>query len=963
MAPRLPTVESFDRAWGIYIGVKNAYSRSAKDYFQNYPLKANSSVLEALYMIVKQQQPDEDPIDVMAQKFNVESAGIKWKPHPDQGLIDFELNTLKAWIEQKQSASKQPATKTSKSEKAAKTATKTSKTAKQPEPEESEEEKEYDDEDEGDVDDDGDDDDYAPEDAAPFKQIDDYKGQGTGRFTNILDSVVDNQLIFPSMTFNDLPEDKIELPKPKPTPDDSQHNLDPNNYKLVKLDSPFTRNRSPYSAAELGMEIPDDVWSKFGYITKFDEPRETRLPTIYYWLDRDITKRKADAHKLTHMYVHATIGLPHTWKTNKRWSVDLLTFLLALSDFSQAQVNELWGMENNERKKPTRTFKNHEVMASKYLHLYYTEATAYGPDRSYTGSVTLMYSLLKYAHVNKIACRETKPRNALDILIMRELVIKFKEIKKALNDPKKAIDHKSIKDAIHYIQNIGFVASLIYEVLAGTSVQLTGWNQLISLLLKDIGTDRKSQLRQRYGNPEGDPDDVGRASIGLYLIVSRDKKQQRAQIQNDKELKGNQKPVVFNTTKMKGFSNKLVNLIIDGGSDAWKAAAICVEMHTGARITEVLGYAEFESFSDMRERDPDRARVLLESIRQKTQSSYHLNGIENSIIQQGVLKRKGNRNKSGKRSDASFFDETLPPKPVIMDLTAFDIKKALFKVRQHVYNYMYAKKKIDKDQRLRNLPPTFFRPLTTQINAYLRQIFPDGAIVGHQAHTEGKRKNKDKTVSTHVLRRFYANYSFDHHALGMVRNVWIMTVLGHDAKGLATSLSYTNATMEDPLQHIAIPQKESSMATMTLNVLQDIRDDFSNQFREIITDHLARPSHPSVRPHSVVRKRKRNELDDDDDKTLVAVIKGPPVFVRRVMPARDTESRTTTDREKADIVKKYVEENFLFQHEGHTYICKPTQAALISKCHFGHTYANAFVKLEKDMVDKMAREYDDILSP
>lgn len=933
MVKGLTPVVAFERAYAIFNGGKGQNTSTARSYFISGQTK--SRVLEALYLIVRQQLPDQDPLVAMADTLNVRDQPQEWVPLPDTDLDEFDIT---AWIER----------------------------VDRPAPVELDQaivaDVESGAEDEGDrddeEDDEGDDDDQPSDGDEPGRLIEDHKGEGTGRFTNIPDSVVHDEIIFPPLTFNDLPEDKIDLRKPNPLIQDNKHNLDPDSYDLVKLDVPFDRVRPPYTTAEFGIKLNNDIWTKFGHTKNIHDPRNSLIPRIYYWMNADDTKNDAEARKFTHMYTHNRIGLHATWEGDSNWEGELLPFLLALSGFTQAEVDTMWGRDSNTGK-PTRTFKNHEVMQSKNLELYFNESRAFGPDSQYTGSPTLMYSLLKYAHVNKIACRESKPRNALDILIMHELIANFNEINKALSDRTNPIDHSSIKEHIHYIQNIGFIASLIYEVVAGTSVQLTGWNQLIHLLLPKDEL-RVSQLRVQYGNAEGDQEDVGRATIGFYLIISKDKKSQKTQRSLDKELKGNQKPFIFNTTKMKSFSNKLVRLIIEDDKDAWKAAAICVEMHTGARITEVLGYAEFESFSQMQERDPDRARILLQSIREKTQNSYHLDGIENSIIQQGILKRKSNRIKAGKRTAVSFFDETLPPKPVIMDLTAFDIKKAIFKVRQHVYNYMSTKKLLADGQRLRDLPPPFFKPLTGQVNAYLRQIFVDGAIVGHQAHTEGKHKNRNKTVTTHILRRFYANYSFDHHAINMVRNVWIMTVLGHDAKGLATSLSYTNATMEDPLAHIPTLQKDTSIGVMAMNALQDIKDDFSNQFRDLIAG-VAKPSTiPPRRPHSVIRKRKRNELDDDS--TLVAVIKGPPVFIRRVMPARD-ESRTTTDREKADIVKAYVEENFRFEHEGQTYICKPTQAALISKCHFGHTYANAFVKLEKDMVKRMAQEYDDALSP
>lgn len=945
MAPHTRPAEAFKLAYEIILGAENMSNdaKSTRDRVKSIFIHGKQgrhvAVLDAMYLYLTKMERSTDPIRDMKEIFSRSKKGksivnqaVKWKWDGDTLPDEYRDFDIARWI----------------------------KSDDGEENDVMEEEKEMDDdggegddddEDEGDVDDQADDDDEVPPHIIP-----DYQGKGTGKFNNIPDEVLENETIYPGLVFNDLEREQIDLPKAKKPSVDEKHNLDPADYELVELVEPIQKSRPPYTPDELGIKLTDQVWAKFGFSKHINDTRETKVQQLYYRLDLTVPVRDAEEVKYTHMYTHKKIGLHATWKNVEQWRQPLLPFLYALAGFSEQQVDDIWRNEDGTLK---RFFRNGDAMKSKLLSLYFEEARAYGPDAQYRGSPTLMYSLLKYAAVNGRPCRETKPRNALDILLIQEIAEKLQEVVVMMRDPALRAKDNKVRTRITYIQNLGFVASLIYEVVAGTSVQLTGWHQLIQLIVDS--DDIRTRLSRAYGRSDGEKEDVGRAVIGLYLIMSRDKKIDKAQSGQDRELSANQKPVVFNTTKMKAFSNKLVDIIQSGGKDAWKAACLCVEMHTGARITEVLGYAEFESFGEMRARDPDQARVLLQDIRQKTQNSFSLDGLDDSIIQQGVLKRKSNRQRIQKRSDISFVDETLPPKPVIMGLTAFDIKKALFVARRYVYEYMTQKygpdsssRSFDQGKRLRDLPPPLFKPLVGQINSYLAKVFIDGAIVGYQAHAVAERG--EKKVTTHVLRRFYANYSFEHHAVGMVRNVWIMSVLGHDAKGLATSLSYTNATMQDPLAHIPIPQKAESLGVLTYNALQDVKDEIANHFRELVSGGSVRQG--DLQP--LRKRRRRNEIDEDDDDSLVAVLVDAPATIRRVMPGR-IESRTTDDRQKADVVRDYVEKNFRFEHEGHTYLCKPTQTNLMKKGHFGHSYAHAFVTLEKEMADKWSAEYDKIV--
>jgi hypothetical protein len=561
-----------------------------------------------------------------------------------------------------------------------------------------------------------------------------------------------------------------------------------------------------------------------------------------------------------------------------------------------------------------------------------------------------MYLFKEYASKHSLPVREQKPMKFLDVLLIREITKRLTNVNKLMAKGGGA-GRKPVAAHIEYIQNLGYTASLIYEVLGGTSVVLSGWDVVVDGVLTEERI--RKPIRETY-SAENKGTTTGKALIGLYVAMSETKTSEKNRKGHEHELQANKNPVVFNPVRMKHFSLICQEHAQQNTNNSWKAAAVLVEMHTGARITEVLGYADFFAFSEL---DSDLKTLLLKESRAKVQS-YSLQGIEESVVQRGVLKRKNGRKKGGEYE--VYVSETLPPKPVIMDLTATDIKKLVFVVRSHVYDVMKKKhpgRFVDDTTRLNSLPPSLFAPFVGQVNAFLDKNLVAGAIVNYTSDGGGAVKN----VTSHTLRRFYANYSYEHHAVGMVKNVWIMSVLGHDPKSLSTSLSYTNATMQDPLAFIPVPQKGESLGIQAFNALQDIKFEFQAAIAES-RRHGVVPAPAPPRAWAGM-KRRRNERDENDD-GLVAVLIGPPATIRRVMPERMTETRITNDenakRRKADVVKDYVDKNFRFQHDGHSYLCKPTSTN-VRKCPFGQEYISAFMGLEQTSIQAMCDEYDGIV--
>jgi len=94
--------------------------------------------------------------------------------------------------------------------------------------------------------------------------------------------------------------------------------------------------------------------------------------------------------------------------------------------------------------------------------------------------------------------------------------------------------------------------------------------------------------------------------------------------------------------------------------------------------------------------------------------------------------------------------------------------------------------------------------------------------------------NANRKLTSHALRKVYANWSFDEYGFRrMSRNAWITSVLGHDKSSMTSSLSYTGARFERLLQFSDKPTD----LTMLTNELVDLKAEFK-LLRESLGDRV-----------------------------------------------------------------------------------------------------------------------------
>ena len=264
-----------------------------------------------------------------------------------------------------------------------------------------------------------------------------------------------------------------------------------------------------------------------------------------------------------------------------------------------------------------------------------------------------------------------------------------------------------------------------------------------------------------------------------------------------------------------------------------------------------------------------------------------------------------------------------------MDYTAETITRVIGYIRQFVLQWVNRTYHQLDNYELSDITPVMINPLTAEVNTFMREWFPTNAIVGY---IQGESDTDD--IHSHTMRRFYANYSFRYYAIGMVSNVWIQSVLGHDTSSLTTSLSYSNATIADPLTFRnggadADGARHADSAVVNIlhqmnklqarfDVIEEVLYDFTTKNKQSVIAYL--------------------NVDEFD----------VPVAYRVKQPKPKLPKRIISQAQMAKIVRKYAERNTLFpSDDGYDYSVSITTRNLIA-CGFPLAYAKAFFSEYKD---------------
>ena len=438
-------------------------------------------------------------------------------------------------------------------------------------------------------------------------------------------------------------------------------------------------------------------------------------------------------------------------------------------------------------------------------------------------------------------------------------------------------------------------------------------------------------------------------------MASEDKASESKKNAREKSLQSNRAPVVFRRVDIHTLLRRMKDIINEKETTdrvRCYAAAIIVEMCTGARISEVLAYSQFYAFKDL---DSDTRKSLID-ITKESVPSFTMPDIELAIVQQGVLKRRPDKKYSDFDDDDGDDDDVvvdsiglkivLSPKPVVLGVTPPEIQHLIYNIiRPAVAVAIKAHLVGAIGSDLDKVSPIHFAPIIKSVNSLLREKFPGASSY---------KESTGRAITSHALRKFYANYSYEQHSVGMVKNVWIQSVLGHDRSSLTASLAYTSATIEDTITFKGHPT-DGGVSERIESAMSAMREDLDTLKTAVTMSSISGDVPISSSAGVVPRLRKR--LFEGSDHELVGVLMSPPLFVRRVMPRREREHRLSDPKERADVVYEYVHDNFTFIEGDHTYTVKPTWDN-IRVCGFGYEYFKAFTSHYADYVTEQLTQFD-----
>ena len=248
------------------------------------------------------------------------------------------------------------------------------------------------------------------------------------------------------------------------------------------------------------------------------------------------------------------------------------------------------------------------------------------------------------------------------------------------------------------------------------------------------------------------------------------------------------------------------------------AAVLLVQLLVGSRFVEVLRVSDYYSKYDMLDHDSKMS--------------------DTDIVVYKIAKDKRNKVALDVDSSAaldSVSNTLLPFRPVL-----FSWPPQL--IRCLVYSYIrpYVELRVGGKQALdamtngalsakfhsaaisvleSALGPTYMATVA-QYNDRARNEYEALTAKKKEKQSEGRRKKfTAMKVGTHLLRKIYANYSYD--TLGdktQTRNSWIQTVLGHAPNSITTSISYTNVVIGE-----AGSQQNQSAANLSREFLAEVK--------------------------------------------------------------------------------------------------------------------------------------------
>jgi hypothetical protein len=606
------------------------------------------------------------------------------------------------------------------------------------------------------------------------------------------------------------------------------------------------------------------------------------------------TDRREYVHNHVAVNTKFKIG-SHTILNSRKTYSDFLDLLSVITGFTGKDLDSLYATENGERP----GLRHDLIFRSPNVRLLWMEA--HRMDMEGKGQVTPSPTLFYILHTFVVASKQSRIQryrhksNVTGLLVL--LLLEYLR------------DHiRTKKDADDAPARVRMACRHVNVIMEATMSRNTQYKSSTYLdkFLKHIRRSRGKKL----------DDKMSARSHYVDLFPSIERQEQKIEQQKDVRKMANLHPVVLDIPDLLAFKDQCITDIEKEGGDSWKAAMALVELCTGARFAEIIVYAGFYTY---RQLDSD-TREQYEKYIQETRRMYPDMSYQNAIIQYGVLKGRGDR--------AMGLRRWLLPKPVILGVEADNIVRYVYvAIREHLAALLVEQNKIQTITDYYSISHKDFAYYNTQVNQYINKTY--------------KFRNGDtRRLTTHNLRKVYANWSFDEYGISkMSRNAWISGVLGHEEDSLTASLSYTGTRFNKLLKFSEHPSDETKLA-------QDLMDHLSPRFTAIeeklqwCLTQLQKGA--TIEPSSSVLGKRRR----DTTTVLRARSTDNPSKDMDVVVRRHDHVKRATAREKADEVADYVQQHFsIWDDDGRVTHRIPNTTTNLRAVGFGHEYTKAYREL------------------
>ena len=169
---------------------------------------------------------------------------------------------------------------------------------------------------------------------------------------------------------------------------------------------------------------------------------------------------------------------------------------------------------------------------------------------------------------------------------------------------------------------------------------------------------------------------------------------------------------------------------------------------------------------------------------------------------------------------ATVSNTVLPYKPVLFSYPPQMIRCLVYKYIRPYIALRCGSENLDNQRLTSKFQRTAIKVLKKALgNGYVHEV----EAYNHSLSTK-KTASKAPTmkIGTHLLRKLYANYSYDTLAEKTIsRNAWIQSVLGHSPKSISTSISYTNVVINTAAPQLSGSEQQAERIWAELVYLKD----------------------------------------------------------------------------------------------------------------------------------------------